>query len=402
MAPRQPEHPATCASIVRALRLIDRGYLVDHRETDLATLVGLSADALNEQCTAVTGVGVAMLGKAHRLQMAKRLIDSSDLPLSRVADLAGYPSARSVQREIGRLYSRTPTSLRQARRRKNDRGSGEITLTLPVRQPYNQSWVFDFLARRALRGVEEVSPTCYRRLLKRDAQGDHWLSVNWLGDGFSVRVPACAVTRLATTLAGLRRVLDLDADSQSIDRHLARSSMLSRWVEEQPGLRIPGAWDGFEIAVRAILGQQVSVVRATDLANRLIDRYSNDGLFPDAAVLSRVNVAELGMPGRRGQAIGLLAEQVARGEMDLDETADASVLQDSLCRIPGIGPWTASYVCMRVARQADAFPEQDWVVMKVLQNKAPGCRRIAEEWRPWRGYALMYLWYASTQLAATN
>ncbi len=175
--------------------------------------------------------------------------------------------------------------------------------------------------------------------------------------------------------------------------------MLSRWVSEAPGLRVPGAWDGFETAVRAVLGQQVSVARATALADRLIERYG-DGGFPDAGALSQANPAEIGMPGKRGAAISLLAREVLADRLQLDECVDARSMQAALRAIPGIGPWTASYIALRVAKDPDAFPESDWVVLKMLDTTAAGARRCAERWAPWRGDALMYLWYGSAGAGA--
>lgn len=177
--------------------------------------------------------------------------------------------------------------------------------------------------------------------------------------------------------------------------------MLGRWVREAPGLRVPGAWDGFETAVRAVLGQQVSVARATTLAGALIERYGA-GAFPTPSALARANPAEIGMPGKRGAAISLLAREVLADRLQLDECGDADSLHEALCAIPGIGPWTASYVALRVAKDPNAFPESDWVVMKVLDTTAAGARRRAECWAPWRGYALMYLWYGSAGTGTVN
>jgi AraC family transcriptional regulator of adaptative response / DNA-3-methyladenine glycosylase II len=355
----------------------------------------MRCEDVERSCLEATGAGLADHARLHRLDMANLLLASSDLPMPRIAELAGFPSRSVFEREFKKLYGRTPASLR----RKRSRVAGEISLHLPVRAPYNHQWVFDFLKRRALHGIETVADTHYERVVQRSDRGDRSLALTWTGEGYDLRVPAVAVSQLSTLLGSLRRMLDLDADSNVIDAELARSPTLERWVREQPGLRIPGAFSGFEIAVRAILGQQVSVARATTLSDKLIARYSNDGLFPSPQALNGVNVAGLGMPGRRGQAIGLLARHVAEGNLQLEECSNPAALHDRLTSIPGIGPWTASYICLRVARQADAFPEQDWVVMKVLGSKARECRQIAEAWRPWRGYALMYLWYASGRLA---
>ncbi len=163
-------------------------------------------------------------------------------------------------------------------------------------------------------------------------------------------------------------------------------------------MRVPGAWDGFETAVRAILGQQVSVARATELAAKLIDWYGN-GSFPSPERLVAVTPAEIGMPGNRGRAISALAEAVVNRRLVLDESADNARLQSELCRISGIGPWTAAYAGMRIAKDPDAFPESDWVVMKMLDATRARVRRRAQAWSPWRAYAVMYLWWGAGQMS---
>jgi len=205
---------------------------------------------------------------------------------------------------------------------------------------------------------------------------------------------------LAELLPRVRRVFDLDADSGTIDGHLAADPLLAPVVASHGGLRVPGAWDSFETTIRAVLGQQVSVDRATALAHKLLERYG-DTCLTAPAVLACATPAEIGMPGLRGRAISELARMVASGRIELGETADSAPLQAALRALPGIGPWTAGYVAMRVAKDPDALPVKDWVVLKMLAAAAevPGRRAAdrerAERWRPWRAYAVMYLWKRS-------
>jgi AraC family transcriptional regulator of adaptative response / DNA-3-methyladenine glycosylase II len=323
------------------------------------------------------------------VQLAKQLIDSSTLPLAEVALRAGFGSIRRFNDEMREAYGRPPRDLRRIR----NRGVAErdILLQLPVRGPYHTEWVFDFLEARALPGLEEVVDGEYRRALFRDGECAGWLRVRPLGDGLEVAIPPAGIAHLGDLLARVRRVFDLDADPQAIEAVLGEDPFLVDCMHRNPGLRVPGAWDGFEIAVRAILGQQVSVARARNLAMTLCERFGG-GDFPTPADLVRADVSAIGMPGKRGEAVRALAGAVLDRTLVLDESADAASLTEGLMRLPGIGPWTAGYICMRVARDPDAFPDADWVVLKVLGMTAAESRRRAEAWRPWRAYAVMALW----------
>ena len=264
-----------------------------------------------------------------------------------------------------------------------------LKLRLAAREPYNADWVFSYLAKRALAGVETVQGHSYRRRL--DERSSAILEVRWEDGGPVAVVPTALQGNLGDILRRVRRLFDLDADSAVIDAHLSADGLLGPRVRAAPGLRVPGAWDGFETAVRAVLGQQVSVARATRLAEMLMDRYGN-GAFPSPSSLAVANPAEIGLPGRRGEAIRRLAAEVESGSLQLDEP-DSRELTERLYALPGIGPWTASYIALRVAKDPDAFPESDWGVLKALGTTAAGARRRARDWSPWRGYALMHLWH---------
>ncbi len=383
---RLPEWTVGSETAVRGLRLIDAGYLNDHGVEELAARLGCSGRHLNRLFVAELGATPARFGRAHRVQLAKRLIDAGGFKLADVAMHSGYGSLRRFNEEMKATFGCPPSKLR---RHGAIRGAQPLKLKLPVRKPYNADWVFGYLAKRALVGVEAVQGRTYRRRL--DAAGSGWLEVRWEADGLTATVPAAMQGNIGDVLRRARRLFDLDADSAAIDAHLSSDGLLGPQVRATPGLRVPGAWDGFESAVRAILGQQVSVVRATRLAAILMERFG-DGGFPAPAVLAAVNPAEIGLPGRRGEAIRRLAEEVEAGSLQLDECVDSGELRERLCSLPGIGSWTASYVALRVARDPDAFPDSDWGVLKALGTTAAGARRRSRAWAPWRGYALMYLW----------
>ncbi|MGE0625904.1 MAG: DNA-3-methyladenine glycosylase 2, partial [Pseudomonadales bacterium] len=329
------------------------------------------------------------LARTRRVQLAKRLIDGSSLTLSEVAFRSGFGSLRRFNAEVRETYGRAPRELRRAR--PEDPADEVVRLHLPVRGAYHHDWMFDFLAQRALPGLEEVSGRTYRRALFADGEPAGWLELSADEEGLALAVPAAAVGHLGDLLARVRRVFDLDADPAAVEDVLARDPLLADRIRRDPGLRVPGAWDGFEITVRAILGQQVSVARARDLAVALCQRFGG-GNFPTPAELADADVSAIGMPGARGGAVRSLARAVLDGALELDEGADPEALRGALEALPGIGPWTAGYVGMRVARDPDAFPEADWVVLKVLGGTAAAARKRAEAWRPWRSYAVIVLW----------
>ena len=257
-----------------------------------------------------------------------------------------------------------------------------LALQLACRRPYHAAWVFSFLKGRAIAGLESVAERCYRRRV-----GDAWVEAKLDGNVLAVSIPASAIDATADIPARLGRLFDLDADSAAIDAHLGPLASAA------PGLRVPGVWDPFEGAIRAILGQQVSVRRATELARMLCERFG-DGGFPTPPALASAEVAAIGMPGTRGLAISAVAQRtLAEGDTWL---RDAAALRAGFAAIRGLGPWTAEYAAMRVSRDPDAFPDTDWGVWKVLGCKGAAARRWAAPYRPWRAYATMHLWFSRT------
>ena len=228
------------------------------------------------------------------------------------------------------------------------------------------------------------------RRYRRRIGGDVWVEAELTDRELRYRLPPEAADLAVATR--LRRLFDLDADSATIDRHLSRHSRhpsLAQHVRAEPGIRVPGVWDPLEGCVRAILGQQVSVARATGLAAALCERLGNGG-FPDAETLAGADVAAIGLPGLRGRAISAVAARVV--DEGVGWLEDAGALRAGFLDIPGLGPWTAEYAAMRVGRDPDAFPDSDWGVVKALNLKGAAARRWAEPCRPWRAYAVMHLW----------
>jgi len=398
-----PEWGLRSPQVVRAVRLIERGELDDGSTAELAARVGVSERHLNRLLHASLGATAKQLALARRRQLAKRLIDETDLPLASLALQAGYCSLRRFNDDLRTVYGRTPTELRRAARgravqagptRMTDagEGTGGFSLRIPVRAPFDAAALFGFLGRRALAGFEVVEGLSYRRRVPGPGHESSWVTVEWSADALRLTVPDGAAVDLADLLYRVRRVFDVDADPEAIDTGLAGDAMLARLLAEGGGgLRVPGAWSGYETAVRAVLGQQVSVAAATRLAARLLERFG-EGALTDPGILAKADPGGFGMPGQRAAAIQALARRVLSGELDLDTGADPAGLGRALCAIPGIGPWTAGYVAMRALRDPDAYPDNDWVVKQRLGEAPAAIRRRAEGWRPWRAYAVMYLW----------
>lgn len=284
-----------------------------------------------------------------------------------------------------------------------------IERVLVVDPPYDPLWMFGFLEKRAVPPYEIVRGLCYQRHF-----GDAcYLEVEWLKGALHVRIPASLAQDVDMLVAKVRNLFDLDADSQRIDDRLCAEKSLQPFFHAGGGLRVPGGWTGFEVGIRAILGQQVSVARATTLVAALVEYYSPDGFseggsgagsvsgsgdgsrleqFPSPEQVASENPSRIGMPRKRGLAVQMLAQNVCDGALLLEPGADSQALKTQLRSIPGIGPWTAEYIAMRAARDADAFPEKDWVVLKNLGMDTKQVQITAEGWRPWRAYALMYIW----------
>ena len=261
-----------------------------------------------------------------------------------------------------------------------------VVKKLTCRQPYHGTALFAFLEGRTVAGLECVDGASYRRRIGRDA----WVEARLAKNHIRAAIPAAASADAADIKVRLGRLFDVAADASAIDAQLAKAPRLAASVAALPGLRVPGVWDAYEGAVRAILGQQVSVARATALAGRLCERFG-DGDFPAAEALAKADVASIGMTGMRARAIVAVAERVA-AEGD-EWLQDAATLRAGFAAIAGVGPWTTEYAAMRVAHDPDAFPDSDWGVFKALGMKGAAARKWAEACRPWRAYATMHLWH---------
>ena len=412
-APGTPAWNGTSTTVSRALRLIAEGALQQLSVAGLSQRLGVSARHLDRLFRTHLGASPIAVAKASRLQFAKQLISDTDLPMSRVALASGFRSVRRFNDSIHGLYGRTPSELRRLRPVALSARPDEYVFRLPYRPPYDWESLLAFLAGRAIPGVEEVVSGAYRRSFALGQQHGilevrHDKSVQAL----EARIRFSEPVSLLPIVTRLRAMFDLAADSSAIARHFRRDLLLGRLVRKYPGLRVPGAWDGFELAVRAILGQQVSVAAASTLAGRLAQKLGErlslldtGGLtlvFPTADALADAGLQ--GLPRVRAGAIRSLAQAVLCGRVTLSGTEEATLA--SLARIRGVGEWTAQYIAMRALRQPDAFPAKDLVLLRTAGEGSPltdtALRKRAEAWRPWRAYAAVYLWRAAADRAREN
>jgi AraC family transcriptional regulator of adaptative response / DNA-3-methyladenine glycosylase II len=392
------------------LRLIAEGALQEERVTDLSERLGVSARHLDRLFRIHLGASPAAVARAGRLHFAKQLISDTDLPMFRVALASGFRSVRRFNDSIRGLYGRTPSQLRRMRPVALRARPDEYVFRLPYRPPYDWDSLLAFLANRAIPGVEEVVSGAYRRSFA--LHGRHGiLEVRHekSAQALEARIRFSEPVSLLPIVTRLRAMFDLGADPSVIAQRFHRDLLLGRLVKRYPGLRVPGAWDGFELAVRAILGQQVTVAAASTLAGQLAKKLgerlsiSDPGgltvVFPTPQVLARIRLT--GMPRVRARAIRSLAQAVVSGRVTFSETEEGTL--DSLVRIRGIGEWTAQYIAMRALRQPDAFPVNDLVLLRSAGQGRPltaaALRKRAEQWRPWRAYAALLLWRNSADLA---
>jgi AraC family transcriptional regulator of adaptative response / DNA-3-methyladenine glycosylase II len=410
-----PGHaPVDNASAVAraAAARIEAGALNDGGNLeDLAISLGLSSRQVRRAVRQQFGVSPVALAQTNRLLLAKRLIAETRLPLVQVAFAAGFDSVRRFNALFRSHYRLTPGTLRRSSQ--HAAAADCLRLVLAYRPPFDWEALVRFLAARAIPGVEFVSSGVYRRTV---GIGEHrgWLSVSPVADRslLAVELSTELAPALSSILVRLRNLFDLDARPDVIAHHLALDPLLAPQVNRHPGLRVPGAFDGFELALRAVLGQQVSVRGASTLAGRFAQRFGEasetpftelNRLTPTAEAVSSAGkdeVANLGLPQARARALHNLAGLVARRELDLQPGSDPTAAIARLIEIPGIGPWTAEYIAMRALRWPDAFPRGDLGLLKASRKKSPqALAAAAERWRPWRAYAAMHLWESLTPFA---
>jgi AraC family transcriptional regulator of adaptative response / DNA-3-methyladenine glycosylase II len=393
--------------VCRALRLVLGGELDGGTEADLAARLGVSSRHLRRLFVEHVGATPDQVARSRRAHFARRLLDDTDLTLTQVAFAAGFGSLRQFNRVMRDVFHDAPSALRD-RRRRADRlaADGGLALRLPFRPPLNWRSLVGFLRARAIPGVEVVDGDVYRRTVVVDGHPGVLEVAPGDGDFLVLTAHLPRWEGLIHVVQRVRRLFDLDADPGAISAALARDDLLAPLVEVRPGVRLPGAWDPFECGVRAIVGQQVSVAGATTLIGRIADRFGTPvpGLsqmrlrlaFPPPETLADADVTGVGMPAARSATVRAFATAVAKGEVRLDGTIELDDLTASLVALPGIGPWTAHYLALRLGER-DAFPSGDLGLRRALATDgalapATSVEARAEAWRPWRAYAAVHLW----------
>jgi AraC family transcriptional regulator, regulatory protein of adaptative response / DNA-3-methyladenine glycosylase II len=411
-APGSPAWSGTSAVVGRALRLIDDGALDAGSVDALAARVGIGPRHLHRLFVEHVGAPPIAVAHTRRLHFAKRLIDESPLSMTDVAAAAGFNSVRRFNAVFQSVYRRSPRELRRLGR--GGRGTddrGAVVLELAFRPPYDWNQVRAFLAARAIPGVEHVDERTYSRTVAL-GEGDAIVTVHAPAgrNALELRVQGASPKALIQLVSTARRAFDLAADPAAIAHAFESDRLLGSRVKRRPGLRIPGAWDPFECAVRAVLGQQVSVAAARTLAARLVARAGRNlttgspyltRAFPSPAALARADLGGIGLMPTRAAAVRRLAEAVADGSVEFDGPVEDVTAR--LAALPGLGLWTAQYVALRALGDPDAFPSADLVLRRAAAAggaplAARALERRADCWRPWRGYAALHLWCASQPL----
>ncbi|MFG1678387.1 AlkA N-terminal domain-containing protein [Micromonospora sp. NPDC049282] len=410
-APGSPQWDVRADLVGRAMRLIADGVVDRDGVPGLATRLGYTERHLHRMLRAELGAGPLALARAQRAQTARILVETTGLGLAEVAFAAGFGSVRQFNDTVREVYGATPSELRAGRSsRRAAGGAGTITLRLAHRPPLHAGALLDFLALRALPGVEEVRDGTYHRGL-RLPHGPGAVALT-PADGHVVATLRLADMRdLAPAVARCRRLLDLDADPVAVDSTLAGDPALTPAVIAEPGVRLPHAVDGFEMAVRAVTTQQVSLRSARTTLTHLLtavrrDQAVADGApgalraFPSPAEVLAAPDPAFRMPGARRETIRALARAVAGGELDLEPGGDREEAVGQLTALPGIGPWTAGYLAMRALGDPDVILATDLGVRRGaaalgLPDDPKTLHACADRWRPWRSYATIRLWRAA-------
>jgi len=405
-SPGSPEWDTRADLVGRLMRLIGDGVVDREGVRGLASRVGFSERHVHRCLVDAVGAGPLALARAQRAQAARILLETTDLPMAPLALAAGFSSVRQFNHTVREVFATTPSELR--RRRKAHTADG-ITLRLPYRAPFEAADLIAFLGVRAVPGIEELVDGCYRRSL-RLPHGAGIVELRPATGHVEATLHLDDLRDLGPAVQRCRRLLDLDSDPQTIADHLSRDPLIGHLVQAAPGRRVPGHVDADELAMRAVLGQQVSLAGAATLAARLTRAHGEPlarplggitHLFPTAEALATADIT--GMPASRVRAIKALATS----GIDLGAGADRDKAQQQLLALPGVGPWTVSYIAMRALRDPDAFLPTDLGIRKALEllgqdASTAGALKLAERWRPYRAAASQHLWSMLTKPLSAN
>ena len=402
--------------VARALKLIDTGMLTEHSLEQLAARVDIGARQLRRLFVEHLGAPPIDVHTTRRLLFAKQLLTETALPVTEVALASGFGSLRRFNAAFLQANRIPP---RELRRHPRTVVGDALVLRLGYRPPYDFVTLLAFLRTRSLPGVELVDEHSYMRVFGvADAPG--WLRLSAWPKGehaLKLELHCPQPAQLLPVVTRLRRMFDLDAEPQAIAATLGAGGVLKPLLRKRPGLRLPGGWDGFEIAVRAVLGQQVSVAAARTLATRIVHRYGEplavpllpglECLFPTPERLAEADLREIGVTTARAATIRGIAQALLDGRIDFRAEQPLDEFVERWVALPGIGEWTAHYMAMRAMSHPDAFPAADLILRRVAAGDAPelstkALTALAETWRPWRAYAVMHLWRSASDAASAK
>lgn len=407
-SPGTPAWMGSSFTVSRALQLIARGALDEDSVTALATQLNIGPRQLTRLFQQHLGVSPIAVAHTQRLHFAKKLIDETPLPMAQVCYAAGFTSVRRFNAVFNEVYGRSPLALRKRAKATDAAPRRGVRIRLNYRPPFDWRAMLAFLAYRAIPGVESVSGACYSRTIVVNGLPGS-LEVCFLEDSNALilTIDVEQTRNLYQIVERVRVMFDLKAVSTELENFLGRDPLLAPLVERHPGIRVPVAWDGFEVGVRAILGQQVSVRGATTLVSRLahacgaVYEAPNEmalvRVFPTPTELIEANLDGMGITTRRIAAIKNLAVAVRDGDLCFDGSMASDAFVERIVKIPGIGPWTAQYIALRALNDPDAFPDADLILLRAAAMHGTSLtpkqlQERSQAWRPWRAYAVMLLW----------
>jgi AraC family transcriptional regulator of adaptative response / DNA-3-methyladenine glycosylase II len=402
-SPGTPVWSGTSATVSQALQLIDNGFLDDHNVSELGEVLGVGDRQLRRLFKAHLGASPNAVALTRRLDFARKLIDETDLSMTDTAFSSGFESIRRFNDAVKKRFGDSPSDLRRAARKLpvNNGDKNSMTLHLPFRPPLDWQALLSYLETRQITGVEKIENNVYYRSIRRgDNHGIISVRHTEKARHLELTLHIEDTAGLMDVVRRVRRIFDLGADPMCITNHLKKDPGLSPAVTSFPGLRIPGGWDNFEIAVRTVIGQQISIQAANTITRRLVQRFgapmenaSVPGithLFPTPRDLASADLTVIGLPGKRAETLSTLASKAAAGEIVLEGIVHPEPVKRRLMQIPGIGQWTTEYIAMRALREPDAFPASDLAIKRRLREM--GAANRTDIWRPWRAYAAMYIW----------
>lgn len=420
LAPGNSSVDAVSHLVARAVAHIEAGAFNERTVDQLAGSLGVTDRHLRRAMESELGITPVELAQSRRIALAKQLLHDTSLDLAQVAFASGFSSVRRFNALFHARFGRPPSEVRRSIVAPARRGTAgdSVALVLDYRPPLGWDGLLGFLGARAIPGVERVTGGMYERTVRiGERSGTVAVRPHGRRNALTAIVSPGLTGALMPIAARLRALFDLDANPVTIGRQLARDPLLAGSVRAHPGLRVPGAFDPFEMSVRAVLGQQVSVRAATTLAGRLARAFGSSLAFagppagdlapslvfpaaPRLAALTTEDIAAIGLPRARAASLGALARASASGTLDLAPGQPPRELVARLEALPGLGPWSAEYIAMRALGDPDAFPAGDLGVRKALGGCSPArARDLAAAWSPWRSYAVMHLW---TRLSEGN